>query len=165
MLRHISIRVQNQTGDTRWSGTHLLDEYFSKSTNSDKISNIHTSLKFSLWIKVQQWLAMKNRRTDHPISSKQRPQISQRWHVGHTCQSSSCGRTAGQCAVTHIVMSLGPTCRRPKGFNFWRETSAVSPQNSQQLCLPKASDLLDQVAKAHKQATGVKQNKTKNRHI
>ena len=85
--------------------------------------------------------------------------------MAHACQSSSCGRTAGQCAATHIVMSLGPTCRRPKGFSFWKETSAVSPQNSQQLCLPKASDLLSRVAKAHKQATGVNQNKTKHRHI
>jgi len=45
-------------------------------------------------------------------------------------------RTAARlsvCAATHAMMPLGPTCRRQKGFSFWRETSAVSPPNSQQL--------------------------------
>ena len=49
-------------------------------------------------------------------------------------------RTAARwsvCAATHAVMPLGPTCRRQKGFCFWRETSAVSPPNSQQLCPPQ----------------------------
>ena len=31
------------------------------------------------------------------------------------------------CPTTHVVMPLGPTCRRQKGFSFWRETSAVTP--------------------------------------
>ena len=40
------------------------------------------------------------------------------------------------CAATHAVMPLGPTCRRQKGFSFWREKSAVTPQISRQLCPP-----------------------------
>ena len=62
MLRHISIKVQNRTGYTRRSWIHLLCEHFprtmqKKSIDSDKNWEIYTSLKFSLWIKVQQQLA------------------------------------------------------------------------------------------------------------
>ena len=62
MLRHISIKVQNRTGYNQWSWIHLLCEHFprnsqKKTTDSDKNWEIYTSLKFSLWIKVQHRLA------------------------------------------------------------------------------------------------------------
>ena len=112
MLRHISIKVQNQTGYTRRSWIHLLCEHFprnsQKKTDSDKNWDIYTSLKFSLWIKVQHRLAkplpvgqcaprptrwchwvqhvVGKRASASPQNSQQLCPPQSHWHIGPSSQ-------------------------------------------------------------------------------
>ena len=124
MLRHISIKVQNRTGYTRWSWIHLLCEHFPRNSQKNNWfeQELRNLYKFKVFIMNQ--------------------------------STTTISRTAGQCVprptrwcrwVPHIVG------KRASAFGGKHQRC---PHRIPSSCAhPKAADILAPVAKAHKHVT------------